>query len=167
MKKNKVEITAELKEDLQKVLTSACVGFATSARDDITEAAKQAIEDFYDDYDPVKYRRHYYNFRENSFEKYYKNPHGQIVRGGVIFTPNSLDDIYKLDAPSVFSLVIEQGAHGGTGLDKFPPPLSPPPLQIVEFYRDNWLREGLRQSFSKVKQKISNNTYKTIKVGGE
>lgn len=166
MKKSKVEVTPDLINDLKTVLTSTCVGFATAARDDFNKAAQEAIEAFYDDYSPIKYRRHYYNFRENSFEKYYKNPHGQIVRGGIQFTPDSLDDIYKLDSTLVFSLVIEEGAHGGIA-PKFPPPLTPTPLEMVEQYRDEWVANGWKQHAKQVKQRISNNSYKTITVGGK
>ena len=57
--------------------------------DDITEETKNAIEDFYDNYDPKYYLRTY-NFKNNSYKRYYK-PNKYSVVGGVILSPDDME----------------------------------------------------------------------------
>ncbi len=130
----KVTITPELKNDLKTYATAVCVGLATRVRDVMYDEAKTAISIFYADYDPIYYHRHYDNFLQNSFKKYYSNPHNSIVRGGVELTPYNLDDIYRADAGYIFKLVYT-GHHGNVGA--FPhdvyniPPVTEAPLQML------------------------------------
>lgn len=130
----KINISPKLKEDLKTYATAACVGLAAKTRDIMYEEAKTAIAMFYASYDPVRYKRHYTNFENNSFQKYYSNPHNSIVRGGVELTPDNLDDIYKIDANYIFKLVYT-GHHGNAGA--FPqsisnmPPVTEAPLQML------------------------------------
>ena len=130
----KVTITPELKNDLKTYATAACVGLATYVRDAMYDEAKTAIAHFYADYEPIYYKRNYYNFEDNSFKKYYSNPHNSIVRGGVELTPDSLDNIYRADAKYVFQLVYT-GHHGNVAA--FPhdiynvPPVTKAPIQML------------------------------------
>ena len=105
MSKNKITINSNLIQDLKTYSTTVCVSLATQVRDVMYDEAKTAIALFYASYDPIYYNRRYYNFENNSFKKYYSNPHGSIVRGGVELTPNNLDDIYRADASYIFKLV--------------------------------------------------------------
>lgn len=84
---------------------------AGQIRDDLFDEAKLAIEAFYNSYSPKYYRRHYYNFYNKSFKKYYSNAHGTIYRGGIELTPENLDSIYRASTDLVFDTVYA-GLHG-------------------------------------------------------
>lgn len=101
------DIERETRQYVGKILSSA----AGKIRDDLTEEAFNSIVYFYTSYSPKYYNRHYYNFMENSFEKYYSNPHNKIYRGGVRLTPKKLDDIYQDSTIEVFDTVYA-GLHG-------------------------------------------------------
>jgi len=138
--KNKINISSELIKDLKKYTNSVCVSLASQVRDELNITAAKAIEDFYNHYrpknnEPLYYKRHYYNFRNNSFTKYYKNPHNSIVRGGVELTPYELDDLYRADTEYVFNLVY-LGYHGNVKMfphqvSNVPPIMEPNPLTII------------------------------------
>ena len=110
-KKQKAKSWADVEKEARayvgKVLSSA----AGKIRDDLTEEAFYSITSFYTSYSPKYYHRHYYNFLENSFEKYYSNPHNKIYRGGVKLTPEKLDDLYQDSTREVFDTVYA-GLHG-------------------------------------------------------
>ena len=91
-----------------------------------------AIDAFYRDYEPKSYSRNYYNFKENSFKKYYQNAHGSIIRGGVELTPNELEPIYAANPLVVFNAVYS-GIHGFPTVTS---PMSPSPYEIITNYRD-------------------------------
>lgn len=141
MAKNQITITNELIQDLKTYGTAMCVSLAAQTRDEMYEEAKYAIDSFYGDYDPLYYKRHFYNFENNSFKKYYKNPHGSIVRGGIELTPSNLADIYRADSEYVFDLVYS-GQHGNAGafphqVFNMPPVMSPSPMEILLDKRDS------------------------------
>lgn len=142
MAKSKVEITKELKNDLEKYSSKVAVGLATKVRDDLIEATVYAIAAFYMDYTPKYYKRHYYNFMNNSYEKYYRNAHGNIVYGGVFLSPSGMDDIYQDETQEVFDLVYA-GYHGVSSGFETPksftstPVMTPSPLEIIKNERDN------------------------------
>ena len=103
--------TSSLEAALKEIAEDACRNAAGRIRDELYEEAKLAIEDFYNSYNPIYYRRHYYNFYNKSFKKYYSNAHGTIYRGGIELTPENLDEIYKHPASDVFDSVYA-GIHG-------------------------------------------------------
>ena len=132
----KVTVSKELYNDLERYGRNFCIGMATQVRDNLTLSAAVAIESFYEDYTPRYYKRHYYNFRERSFKKFYENKHGRIIRGGVELTPNALDDIYKDSKEEVFDMVFA-GYHGvASGFNEpytFTPVhiMQPSPMEII------------------------------------
>lgn len=87
---------------------------AGKIRDTLYEEGKLAIEEFYNSYNPVFYRRHYYNFYNKSFKKYYSNAHGTVYRGGIELTPQNMDSIYQDPVEEVFDTVYA-GLHGPAG----------------------------------------------------
>ena len=165
MKHNKVELKDELIKDLTKYAVTVAKSLATQVRDEMNETANQAIEDFYDDYTPLFYRRHRYNFMENSFVKYYKNPHNSIIRGGVELTPYNLDDIYRADTEYVFNLVY-LGYHGNVNMlprrvSNVPHIMSPNPLDILLDKRD-YLVKNIKNYKSAALEQANNNSYSTL-----
>lgn len=167
MAKGSVDIS-NLKEYLEKY--SKEIGRITAAgiRDELTETAFYAIVQFYEDYSPKSYQRHYYNFLEKSFRKYYSNAHGNIFRGGVEFTPQLMDDIYQSSKSYTSAQVTEQvfdtvyaGFHGvastqiyaGDAPRYIPPVMKPSPMELVVTKRDE-IEANLDKYIQKAQSKI-------------
>lgn len=166
----KVTITRELYDDLKKYGKNFCVGMASKVRDKLTMAAAIAIESFYQDYTPIYYKRHYYNFRDNSFRKFYENKHGQIIRGGVELSPDSMDSLYQDPKEEVFDMVYA-GYHGvASGFNSpytFTPVhiMQPSPLEIIKISRDNLIKHiDMLEIFGYHRAQLD--SYKTLKIGG-
>lgn len=110
--------------------------------DDMRESARYAIDEFYNDYSPKYYHRHYFNFKENSYKRYYKNQHNKIFIGGIEFTPERMKDIYQDPTQEVFDTVYA-GFHGVSSMFISPnsftvtPRMNPSPIQIIKKKRDN------------------------------
>lgn len=140
----KVKTWAEVEKDTRKYVGKILSATAGKIRDDLTEEAFNSIAYFYTSYSPKYYHRHYYNFMERSFEKYYSNPHNVIYRGGVRLTPEKLEELYTDPAPQVFDVVFA-GFHGvqsaiDFGYDARPeatvPNMSPSPMERILAKRD-------------------------------
>lgn len=132
------DVEDEIRQYCKKVLSNV----AGQIRDELTQEAQNAIEDFYNDYNPLYYHRHYWNFYNNSFKKYYSNAHGVIFRGGVELTPQNMSDIYKEKPEWVFDSVYA-GFHGIAGMFVSPktftvtPRMNPSPMEMLLAKRDN------------------------------
>lgn len=151
-RKNKIRITSDLKTDLKTFSTAVSKQLAKYVRDEMLIESYKAIMQFYADYKPKIYQRHYYNFLENSYRGYYKNPHNQIIRGGVELTPYLMDDIYTgtteyKDSGGditdyVFNLVYS-GYHGNMAMmgkgETYR--MNPSPLEIIQNKRDQIVKE--------------------------
>lgn len=131
------DVKDEIRQYCKKVLSNV----AGQIRDELTQEAQYAIEDFYNDYNPLYYHRHYWNFYNNSFKKYYSNPHGVIFRGGVELTPQDMSDIYQDPIQEVFDSVYA-GFHGVSSMFVSPksfsitPCMSPSPMKRLLDKRD-------------------------------
>ena len=131
------DVEKELRQYCKKVLSNV----AGQVRDELTLEAQYAIEDFYNDYNPLYYHRHYWNFYNNSFKKYYSNAHGIIFRGGVELTPQEMSDIYQDSTNEVFDSVYA-GFHGVSSMFVSPksfsvtPRMSPSPMERILDKRD-------------------------------
>lgn len=165
MAKNKVNINNDLIQDLKTYATSVCTSLAGQVRDEMYKEAHFAIDEFYNDYEPIYYKRtkNHYNFKKNSFKKYYKNPHNSIIRGGLELTPYELDDLYRADKEYVFNLVY-LGYHGNVNMFPHtiyntPPVMEPSPLDIlldkrdfivknINDYKDNAINKAKKQKYS-------------------
>lgn len=172
MKKNKVTISMNLEKELDDYLTEFSVGMAAFVRDEMHECTKHAIDAFYNNYrpknkEPLFYNRNYYNFRNNSFSKYYENKHGKIIRGGVELTPGNMDDIYRADTDYVFNLVYA-GYHGSVWtlpneIKNVPPVMNPGPLEILLNRRDEIVK-NIDSYKSYGLNRASNKNYLCIKT---
>ena len=165
MAKNKIHIDNDLIQDLKKYSSSICVSLATKVRDEMHKEAQYAIEEFYNDYEPIYYKRHYYNFRKNSFKKYYKNPHNSIVRGGIELTPYAMDDLYRAEKEYVFDLVY-LGYHGHVqsfphAISNVPPRMKPSPYDILLRKRRDLIK-NISDYKDEAIDKAIKKTYKTL-----
>ena len=149
-KKSKVTITDKLIKDLTEYSKNFRIGMATKTRDNLAKATAVAIEMFYQDYTPKYYKRHirngkHYNFGELSFEKYYYNKHGSVIRGGVKLSPEQMESIYQDSKEEVFDMFYA-GYHGVASGFVSPytftpvPVMSPSPLEIIEESRNNFVK---------------------------
>lgn len=168
MPMNSVDISS-LKDYLEKYTKEVGRIAAANIRDELTETAFNAIVQFYEDYSPKSYQRHYYNFLEKSFRKYYSNAHGNIFRGGVEFTPQLMDDIYQSSKGYSSSQVTEQvfdtvyaGFHGVASTQIYPPGteprviphvMSPSPMELIMNKRDD-IENNLDKYIQKAQSKI-------------
>lgn len=165
MRTNKVNIEKELLDDLKKYASTVCVSLAGQVRDELYETARYAIDEFYNDYIPLSYRRHYYNFINKSLFKYYKNPHNSIIRGGVELSPDQMDDLYRAEKEYVFDLVYH-GFHGNVealpnSISNIPPVMNPSPLDILYDKRD-YLINNINDYKDTAINKANSNSYSTL-----
>ena len=130
----KVDVAQGLYSDLKKFATNYAKGMALEVKRILTDEAKTALDIFYGDYSPMVYSRTN-NLHDNSYEPYYSNAHGSIIRGGVKFSPDNMDEVYRAPASWVFSLGVGSGIHRlpGQGLSV----TNPTPINYVEQKRDN------------------------------
>lgn len=133
-KKNKEISWTSIENGLRKYCQDVMSKAAGIVRDELTEEARSAIEDFYNDYSPVSYIRHYWNFYNNSFKPLYQNSHGKKYTGGIRLTPSMLSDIYQDPAQQVFDTVYA-GFHGVSSMYVSPksfsitPRMTPSPME--------------------------------------
>lgn len=163
--KTTVSIDVEaLRRDIQRYANNVCRYAASEIADDLTEAAKLAIQAFYDDYTPVKYHRHFWNFRSNAYRRYYSNPHNRIYRGGVELTPSEMADIYqrKYSTEEVYGSVMEIGSHGPEMYTTVPP-MSKSPIQLIIEKRDDMLK-NIDLYVDKAKIKAKNDSYSILSL---
>lgn len=101
-----------VKRDLQKYANNYMRHLATILGEEMTKEAGNIVEEFYKDYKPKSYHRHYYNLQDRSYQRYYSNKHGgRTYVCGVRLTPELMDDIYNADTEQVLNSVWN-GFHG-------------------------------------------------------
>ena len=165
---NTQSVLNALKKDITRYVGSVMSGTAGKIRDDLTEEAALSISDFYADYTPVYYQRHYYNFTKNSFEKYYVNAHGTIYHGGVRLTPDAMDDIYQDPVVEVFDSVYA-GFHGVSSMFVSPrtftvtPVMSPSPMERLYQKRED-IVNNIEKYIEYGKKKAKKQSYSIISV---
>lgn len=106
----KISIDKGLLDDLDKYAKAIAKECAVSVRDELYFTMQSAMAYFYGSYTPIVYKRT--GNMDNSYKKYYKNPHGNIYYGGVQIDPAFIDDVYALGKETVFDYVIFRGIHG-------------------------------------------------------
>ena len=165
---NKQVSLKDLKADITKYVGAVMSGTAGRIRDELTNEAALSIAKFYNDYDPIYYHRHYYNFTKNSFEKYYVNAHGNIYHGGVRLTPEKMDDIYQDPTQEVFDSVYA-GFHGVSSMFETPYSftvtrvMKPSPMELIYKKRDDIVR-NIDKYLAYGKEKAKKQSYSTITV---
>lgn len=121
------DLIDDIISDLERYNRNIASFAAVEVREELAKTASQAIEAFYHDdvfhglSGPLFYYRNYYNFRKKSYKKYYKNSHDTKFSGGIILTPENMDELYGAgtkwgaDAEFVFETVMQSGWHGLPG----------------------------------------------------
>lgn len=130
MGKKKNASWSDVEKDLKKYTRNVLYNAAKQVQKELSEEATWAIANFYQDYSPKTYKRHYYNFMDNSFEEYYSNAHGNIYRGGIQFTIDEMDELYNYPVKNVFETVYD-GWHGLPGEWSPTEQMSPTPMERI------------------------------------
>lgn len=162
-----VDLSA-LENDLIKYFHKTLSHTAGIIADELTETAAFSIDAFYKDYSPRYYHRHYYNFENRSFRRYYSNPHGKNYSGGVEFTPDMMDDIYKDPVGEVFDMVYA-GFHGVSSGYENPntftvtPVMKPSPMEIILRKRDEIVKD-INKYVQKGQEAAAKEKYAVINV---
>lgn len=107
----KKDVIDDLITDIEHYCSNIAKYAAIEAREDLYKTAQNAIDYFYDEWQPTYYERHYYNLKEKSFKKYYHNNHNKTYSGGIELSYEWMDDIYRADTELIFNLVYA-GYHG-------------------------------------------------------
>lgn len=135
----------EIAKDLREYASNVAKFAAIEAREELADTAAGAIESFYAHYEPMDYYRNYYNFRQKSYKKYYKNSHGKSFSGGITLTPENMDELYMhptvhswaknetwgAPAEVVFHTVMD-GWHGLPSPYEVTSPMEPSPMELIQ-----------------------------------
>lgn len=126
----KAKFEADCKDELREYALQIKKDMAQDVKSYLLDAAASAIEAFYNSYTPISYHRHYWNFRQNSYTGYYKNPHNSVIYGGIRLTPEEIRDIYRADTNTVFNGFMA-GMHGNIMMVGSPEITNIPPMMVV------------------------------------
>lgn len=173
------EILNKEVEDLKSDVGNYVAGETTRR---LSEKAHEAIALFYEDYDPVQYKRHGY-FTQFGFKPYRNsNTKTGLYYGGIRLTPELFpENAYKEDTNLVYGMVMGciiqdsgevdyestkalGGYHGPYSLmQNDPPPMRPDPITLILEELDNicddgdkLLMDGVRHSKQKRNYKLLN-----------
>lgn len=154
------DIINDIIGDLKEYSRNVCKNSAIYAREELYKTAQSAIEYFYNTYTPGDYYKRNMNFLHSeddyewkdsesdfvysrtynlrkSYKKWYKNNHDSTYSGGVILSPEYMDDVYRADKELIFNLAYS-GYHGLNTWTSSARPASPfyvtqpSPLEMIE-----------------------------------
>lgn len=165
---NGVDVKINLSDMISKIrlyTKNVMKDIAVNIRDDITNTTADALDQFYNDYTPKIYKRHWdiHNFinrgdrlKVNSFKKYYVHASTGTYKVGVLLSPYADAKQYKSPMKDVYSGSVEQVFysvyHGFHGLPTTIHRMTPTPLEIIENKRDyiiNHLQDYIDKSVKK------------------
>ena len=177
MAKIKNQAILDLAAEIEDFSRSIAKEMAIQSREDLYNAARNAISAFYDHYTPRYYERHsipYYGHNINkSIKKYYHAPHGNIYSGGIELSPESMEDLYKVRKDYVFNLIMA-GFHGNIGMlppytkdgqtwsYSIPPVMDPSPLDLILDKRDQLIKDASANANKIAKQVKLQKAYQYI-----
>lgn len=126
-----------LEDRLKEFSRNLAKNMAIEVREKLYEEAPFCIQTYYSTWSPEYYKRHYYNLMDNSYSKYYSNPHNTVYRGGVRLSSSKMNDIYRLDTNEVFNMGWFTGEHyhgikGQPGIKIIDYITSPAPYELLE-----------------------------------
>lgn len=169
---NLEQFRKDIESDAQKYAINIAKYMAQNIADEMTEVAHNAIEDFYNKYDPedpskhngyIYYYRHW-NFKK-SYKRYYKN-RNPYFSGGIQLLHNDLPNVYtgtNSSPEAVFDRVY-LGYHGIASLQNCTPPvpiLKPSPIKrINEKFR--YIQQHLKEYEDKAAEQARKDTYNYI-----
>jgi hypothetical protein len=112
-----IQIPENLIKDFQKYGNNIARNIATQVRDALTEEYNYSVQQFYGSYDPQQYKRQYSLY--NTGKKYYRNPHGTRVHGGVEIFSDKMGEHH--DSNEYVLDISLKGIHGEPSIAVTPP----------------------------------------------
>jgi len=192
-KKTKVTVDenffVQLNNELQIFKSDIGNYIAAEASRRLSTAALDATRDFYIDYEPVRYKRHYQFYKSGKSKAFKPYRNSNTLKGkyygGIRLTPESLDDVYELDKYDVYGLVMGcvigkdatddpdivdydsiyalGGYHGPYSyLQGDPPPMRPDPITRIFEELDNIYAEQDSLIKKAVTQSTKKRNYKLL-----
>lgn len=125
-----ITIPDDFKKELQQFGNNIAKNIAITAREELSAEYIRAVDMFYSAYSPQKYKRHYTLY--NSFTKFYRNPHGNRVRGGIEISANGMAEVHHDSS----STVLDTALIGYHGRPKLGIVTSPSIIDHIMRYRD-------------------------------
>ena len=105
---------ANKKMSFDAIADQAAYNVSQRVCEEVTWRAKECIAEFYDEYDPVYYNR--WGQLEKTVEevqpKKVSSGKAHVYEQGVVLTCKDMNEVYELDAKSVFELTVGLGLHG-------------------------------------------------------
>ena len=158
------DLIDDIIQDIKNYSSNVAKFAAIEVRDELAQVAHDAIESFYNDYEPEEYYRNYYNFKKKSYSKYYHDSHGTTFSGGIEFTPEEMDELYIHDTRSPFAkhatygapaeLVFEKVMEGWHGLStpyNIAEQMNPTPMEMINKAYDRLCRSNTLLSHAEKK----------------
>lgn len=115
------QLSNETKKKLRQKAIDKAKELAIEARERLTTEYLNVISDFYSEYEPKYYWRHFNNKYDNNslkrsglgrtFEKYYKDSHGLVFSGGISISIDNMHTDYEGDQIDVLNSFLN-GYHG-------------------------------------------------------
>lgn len=115
------QLSDETKRKLKQRAVNKAKELAIEARERMSEEYLYVISDFYSEYEPKYYYRHFNNKYDNdsllrsglgkTFEKYYKNSHNTSFSGGISISTENMYSDYSASQTDVLNSFLE-GYHG-------------------------------------------------------
>lgn len=166
-------IAQDIEDDCKKYATNISKYMAQEIADEMTEVTQNAINDFYEQYDPedltihngrIYYYRHW-NFQK-SFRRHYINK-SPSFSGGVELLKNEIPNVYrgKNSAPGIVFDRVYLGYHGIASFQDCNPEvpiMKPSPIKLIH-ERFRYINEHLNEYEEKAAQKARKDSYKRIK----
>lgn len=125
MSKVKFQLSKTTKEELKEKARKKAQELAKEAREKLSEEYLYVVSNFYSEYEPKYYFRHFNNkYDENSllksgmgktFEKYYKNSHNNVFSGGISISTDNMYSDYQGSQIDVLNSFLN-GYHGHPSL---------------------------------------------------
>ena len=117
----KFQLSATTKERIKQMARKKAKELAIEARERMTEEYLCVISNFYSEYDPQYYYRHFNNRYDewsllnsglgHTFEKYYKNSHNSFYSGGISISTENMFSDYTAPQIDVLNSFLN-GYHG-------------------------------------------------------
>lgn len=127
-----------LRADMNKLKNNISKYTIQEITNDLYEECQSAINDFYSQYEPKHYYRHY-NFRK-SFKKY--KSHNSYI-GGIELLEDSLPNVYKgrNSSPESVFWRVYLGFHGIATMQGYAPFMKPSPIERLYQKRDEIIQK--------------------------
>lgn len=119
------QLSNQTKKELKEKAKQKAKELAIEAREKLSQEYLDVISNFYSEYEPKYYLRHFNNKYDQSsllrsgmgrtFEKYYKNSHETIFSGGISISTDNMYDDYQDPQIDVLNSFLN-GYHGHPSL---------------------------------------------------